>query len=132
MPGKVHKDRQIQIAHHSAGCDRSAREVQDVDQAKWRDAIPLRGQYCKGARWEMERGLSGAPRCSSLFDERYAFGTQRSTNLLDIALADASQGFGVTARSTAEARRVEPTGITTFRQADVGEYLREEDTLFTT
>jgi len=42
------------------------------------------------------------------------------------------QGFGVSAKSTAEARRLDPTGITTFRQADVGEYLREEDTLFTT
>lgn len=31
----------------------------------------------------------------------------------------------MTARSTAEARRIEPTGITTFRQADIGEYLRE-------
>ncbi len=45
---------------------------------------------------------------------------------------DLQQGFGVTARSTAEARRLDPTGIVTFRQADVGEYLREEDTLFTT
>lgn len=35
------------------------------------------------------------------------------------------KGFGVTARSTAEARRLEPTGIVCFRQADVGEYLRE-------
>ena len=35
------------------------------------------------------------------------------------------QGFGVTARSTGEARRLEPTGIVCFRQADVGEYLRE-------
>ena len=35
------------------------------------------------------------------------------------------QGFGVTARSTAEARKLEPTGIVCFRQADVGEYLRE-------
>lgn len=42
------------------------------------------------------------------------------------------QGFGVSAKSTAEARRLDPTGITTYRQADVGEYLREEDTLFTT
>lgn len=39
--------------------------------------------------------------------------------------ADTVKGFGVTARSTAEARRLEPTGITTFRQADIGEYLRE-------
>jgi len=45
---------------------------------------------------------------------------------------DTPLGFGVTARSTAEARRLEPTGITVFRQADVGEYLREEDTLFAT
>ena len=43
-----------------------------------------------------------------------------------------SQGFGVSARSTAEARKLDPTGIVTFRQADIGEYLREEDTLFTT
>lgn len=59
------------------------------------------------------------------------------------------KGFGVTARSTAETRRLDPTSITVFRQADVGEYLREvgnqcftslsgcadlrqEDTLFTT
>ncbi|KAF2456291.1 60S ribosome subunit biogenesis protein NIP7 [Lineolata rhizophorae] len=47
-------------------------------------------------------------------------------------MADTPLGFGVTARSTAEARRLEPTAITTFRQADIGEYLREEDTLFTT
>ncbi|EGE81234.1 60S ribosome subunit biogenesis protein NIP7 [Blastomyces gilchristii SLH14081] len=48
------------------------------------------------------------------------------------SMDDTPLGFGVTARSTAEARRLDPTGITTFRQADIGEYLREEDTLFTT
>ncbi|KAL1618281.1 ribosome biosynthesis protein nip7 [Neofusicoccum ribis] len=48
------------------------------------------------------------------------------------AMDDTPLGFGVTSRSTAEARRLDPTGIATFRQADVGEYLREEDTLFTT
>ncbi|KAI9853005.1 MAG: ribosome biosynthesis protein nip7 [Thelocarpon superellum] len=48
------------------------------------------------------------------------------------SMDDTPLGFGVTARSTAEARKLEPTGITTFRQADVGEYLREEDTLFVT
>ena len=65
-------------------------------------------------------------------------------------MVNEKKGFGVTARSTTEARRLEPTGITCFRQADVGEYLREvripvlnnivslqlncvqEDTLFTT
>ncbi|KAI9665209.1 MAG: ribosome biosynthesis protein nip7 [Alyxoria varia] len=47
-------------------------------------------------------------------------------------MSDTPLGFGVTARSSAEARKLEPTGIVTFRQADVGEYLREEDSLFTT
>ncbi|KAI1492116.1 60S ribosome subunit biogenesis protein NIP7 [Biscogniauxia mediterranea] len=45
-------------------------------------------------------------------------------------MADCPLGFGVTARSTAEARRLDPTGIVCFRQADCGEYLRDEDTLF--
>lgn len=49
-----------------------------------------------------------------------------------LSMNDTPLGFGVTARSTAEARRLDPTGIVCFRQADVGEYLREEDTLFTT
>jgi 60S ribosome subunit biogenesis protein NIP7 len=40
--------------------------------------------------------------------------------------------FGVTARSTQEARRLDPTGIAAFRQADCGEYLRDEDSLFAT
>jgi len=45
---------------------------------------------------------------------------------------DTPLGFGVTARSTQEARRLDPTGITCFRQADCGEYLRDEDSLFAT
>ncbi|KAF2721653.1 60S ribosome subunit biogenesis protein NIP7 [Polychaeton citri CBS 116435] len=45
---------------------------------------------------------------------------------------DKPLGFGVTARSTAEGRSLEPTGIVVFRQADIGEFLRDEDTLFTT
>jgi len=49
-----------------------------------------------------------------------------------LSMNDTPLGFGVTARGTAEARRLDPTGIVCFRQADVGEYLREEDTLFQT
>lgn len=39
-------------------------------------------------------------------------------------------GFGITATSTSDAKRLGPTGIICFRQADCGEYLREEDNLF--
>ncbi|ELR08976.1 hypothetical protein GMDG_00594 [Pseudogymnoascus destructans 20631-21] len=48
------------------------------------------------------------------------------------SMNDTPLGFGVTARSTQEARRLDPTGIAAFRQADCGEFLRDEDTLFST
>jgi 60S ribosome subunit biogenesis protein NIP7 len=50
---------------------------------------------------------------------------RKSLKLLGRASDFWVQGFGVTARSTAEARKMDPTGIVTFRQGDVGEYLRE-------
>lgn len=40
-----------------------------------------------------------------------------------------SQGFGVAAKSTQECRRVDPMAIVVFHQADVGEFIRNEDTL---
>lgn len=52
--------------------------------------------------------------------------------VLVLSMNDTPLGFGVTARSTAESRRLDPTGVVAFRQADCGEYLRDEDTLFTT
>eukprot|EP00045_Choanoeca_perplexa_P022988 m.11550 g.11550 ORF g.11550 m.11550 type:complete len:181 (-) comp9842_c0_seq5:96-638(-) len=42
---------------------------------------------------------------------------------------DVPLGFGATAKSTQECRTLDPAGIVVFRQADVGEYLRDEDTL---
>lgn len=46
------------------------------------------------------------------------------------SMNDTPLGFGITARATAEARRLDPTGVVAFRQADCGEYLRDEDNLF--
>ncbi|KAL2816494.1 hypothetical protein BJX63DRAFT_137396 [Aspergillus granulosus] len=43
---------------------------------------------------------------------------------------DVPIGFGIMARSSAEANKLDPTGVVCFRQADCGEYLRDEDTLF--
>ncbi|KEF59958.1 60S ribosome subunit biogenesis protein nip7 [Exophiala aquamarina CBS 119918] len=54
------------------------------------------------------------------------------SGIVILAMDDTPLGFGVTARSTAEARKLDPTSVVAFRQGDVGEYLREEDTLFTT
>ena len=39
---------------------------------------------------------------------------------------DVPLGFATTARSTAECRKLDATGIVGFHQADIGEYLRDE------
>ena len=38
------------------------------------------------------------------------------------------QGFGVAAKSTHECRHAEPVTIIAFHQADIGEYVRSEET----
>jgi len=47
------------------------------------------------------------------------------------SMADVPLGFGVTARSTQDCRKVPATDVVVFHQSDVGEYLREEDSNFT-
>lgn len=42
---------------------------------------------------------------------------------------DVPLGFAVTAKSAAAVTKMDPTAIIAFHQADVGEYLRDEDTL---
>lgn len=44
-------------------------------------------------------------------------------------MSDIPLGFGVMARSTAECRHLGPQEIVSFHQADLGEYLREEQTM---
>lgn len=51
--------------------------------------------------------------------------------LIVFSMNDIPLGFGVSAKSTSESRDLQPTAIVAFRQADIGEYLRDEDTLFT-
>jgi 60S ribosome subunit biogenesis protein NIP7 len=43
-------------------------------------------------------------------------------------MADVPLGFGVTAKSTQECRKADPSAIVVFHQSDIGEYLREEQT----
>uniref|UniRef100_A0A3B3Q9H8 NIP7 nucleolar pre-rRNA processing protein n=1 Tax=Paramormyrops kingsleyae TaxID=1676925 RepID=A0A3B3Q9H8_9TELE len=44
-------------------------------------------------------------------------------------LAPYAKGFGVAAKSTQVCRHVDPMSIVVFHQADIGEYIRCEDTL---
>jgi 60S ribosome subunit biogenesis protein NIP7 len=44
-------------------------------------------------------------------------------------MSDVPLGFGSTAKSTQDCRKLEPNAIVAFHQADIGEYLRTEDDL---
>ncbi|GMM50486.1 ribosome biosynthesis protein [Starmerella bacillaris] len=52
------------------------------------------------------------------------------TGVLVFSMSDLPLGFGVSAKSTAEVRHAQPNAITVFRQSDIGEFLRDEDSLF--
>ncbi|KAI8926767.1 PUA-like domain-containing protein [Entophlyctis helioformis] len=56
--------------------------------------------------------------------------TPEHQGVIIYTMSDIPLGFGVTAKSTADARKMEPTAICVYHQADIGEYLRDEDTLF--
>ncbi|KAG2185825.1 hypothetical protein NQZ79_g6980 [Umbelopsis isabellina] len=56
--------------------------------------------------------------------------TPEHQGVIILNMSDVPLGFGVTARSTTDSRKLQPTDIVAFHQADIGEYLREEDTLF--
>ncbi|KAJ3286454.1 ribosome biosynthesis protein nip7 [Borealophlyctis nickersoniae] len=55
--------------------------------------------------------------------------TPEHQGVIVYSMGDVPLGFGVTARSTQDARKLEPTAMVVFHQADVGEYLRDEDAL---
>ncbi|GFZ45902.1 60S ribosome subunit biogenesis protein NIP7 [Saitozyma sp. JCM 24511] len=56
--------------------------------------------------------------------------TPEHQGVVVFSMADVPLGFGVTARSTLDTRKLDPSGIIVFHQADVGEFLRDEDTMF--
>ncbi|KAF0043368.1 hypothetical protein F2P81_004705 [Scophthalmus maximus] len=55
--------------------------------------------------------------------------TMQYQGVVVYSMADVPLGFGVAAKTTQECRRVDPMSIVVFHQADVGEFIRNEDTL---
>ena len=55
--------------------------------------------------------------------------TPQYQGVVILSMSDVPLGFGVTARSTQECRNLAPTDIVCFHQADIGEYLRDEETM---
>ncbi|KYQ91341.1 60S ribosome subunit biogenesis protein [Tieghemostelium lacteum] len=56
--------------------------------------------------------------------------TPQNTGVVLFSMNDIPIGFGVTAKSTFECRKLEPTALVVYHYGDVGEYLRDEDSLF--
>lgn len=52
--------------------------------------------------------------------------TPEHQGVVVLSMSDVPLGFGVSARSTVDSRKLDPTGLVVFHQADVGEYLRDE------
>lgn len=55
--------------------------------------------------------------------------TEQHMGCVIYSMSDLPLGFGVAAHSTAQCRRLAGTAIVAYHQADVGEYVRQEDTL---
>ena len=55
--------------------------------------------------------------------------TPEHQGVLVYSMTDVALGFGVSSRATADARKLDPTGIVVFNQTDIGEFLRSEETL---
>ncbi|XP_064611322.1 60S ribosome subunit biogenesis protein NIP7 homolog [Liolophura sinensis] len=55
--------------------------------------------------------------------------TNKYQGIVVYSMGDLPLGFGVAARSTQDCRHADPMTIVAFHQADIGEYIRSEDTL---
>ena len=77
-------------------------------------------RYQSDTTFQWDRGLADG-RGTREGDGARKAGSEEETN---------NQGFGATARSTLDTRKLDPSGIVVFHQADVGEFLRDEDTMF--
>jgi 60S ribosome subunit biogenesis protein NIP7 len=60
---------------------------------------------------------------------RLTEGTEAGSGVVVFSIDDKPLGFGVTAKGAADCRRADPTALVILHQADLGEYIRSEDTL---
>ncbi|XP_071514798.1 60S ribosome subunit biogenesis protein NIP7 homolog isoform X2 [Panulirus ornatus] len=60
---------------------------------------------------------------------RISENTPKYAGLIVFSSKDIPLGFGVSAKATAECRHADPMDIVCFHQADIGEYIRNEEEL---
>ncbi|XP_012229416.1 60S ribosome subunit biogenesis protein NIP7 homolog [Linepithema humile] len=60
---------------------------------------------------------------------RITEGTSQYQGVIVLSMNDLPLGFGVAAKSTTDCKHADPMATICFHQADIGEYIRSEDTL---
>ncbi|KAI2723123.1 uncharacterized protein N7518_002387 [Penicillium psychrosexuale] len=98
-------------------------------------ALDLLAQHARYKVWIKANGVMPLLYGGSVLKAHVARFSEDVAENQGIVILDSNDvplGFGVTARSSAQIAKLDPTSIAIHRQADAGEYLREEDTLFTT
>lgn len=97
-------------------------------------ALPYLAQYAKYKVWIKQNGempfLYGNHVLKAHLG-RISDDIPEHAGVIVYSMSDVALGFGLSAKSSLETKNMQPTAIVAFRQADIGEYLREEDTLFT-
>lgn len=96
-------------------------------------ALPILAEHARHKLWIRPNGVMPFLYGGNIVKAhvgRFSEDCPEHQGLVVYTMEDVPLGFGVSARSTAESRRLDPTGVVCFRQADCGEYLRDEDTLF--
>lgn len=95
-------------------------------------ALPYLGQYAQYKVW-----VKSSAELSFLYGNhvlkaglgRITENTPAHQGVVIYSMTDIPLGFGVTARSTLDMRSADPQSIVVLHQADVGEYLRDEQSL---
>lgn len=103
-----------------------------------REQLPQRAltrQACTNARLHAQVWLKPSAEMSFLYGNhvlksglgRITDNTPAYAGVVVCSMTDIPLGFATTAKSTLDCRKLDPSGIVAFHQADTGEYLRNED-----
>ncbi|CUM62612.1 uncharacterized protein PRCAT00000166001 [Priceomyces carsonii] len=97
-------------------------------------ALPYLSKYAKYKIWVKQNGEMPFMYGNHVLKAhigRMSEDIPEHAGIIVYSMSDIPIGFGVSAKSTIDARNLQPTAIVAFRQGDIGEYLRDEDSLFT-
>lgn len=96
-------------------------------------ALPYLAQYAKYKLWIKQNGEMSFLYGNNILKAqigKISDDVPEHAGIVVYNINDIPLGFGISSKSTNEIKNLQPTGIVVLRQADIGEYLRSEETLF--